>query len=296
LAHGSLVSGFGSWGGPENAPIKLFGLRLTGACDAIAESMAAGVPFEPPPHKDIVLPVYKPTVISYTTPATATVTTTTATTTTATPSAIPPVKGIAAIPVLPLKEACKPLTGVVNGIEDAVSTAMQRAPPAPGKKATKEHTAAVYLYTMASAFYRDLNAALRNPDRDKLKPYYSYLRLLAEAMIVLPAAKSVVLWRGVGLDLEKDHKVGADVTWWGVSSCTPKLAVANGFLGSSGPRTLFSVHSNTAVPIQELSAFKGEEEFILAPGTRLEVDAVVREANGLVRVTLKELPPPRNVD
>lgn len=288
LAHGSLVSGFGSWGGPENAPIKLFGMRLTDACDAIAESLAAGVPFEPPPNKDIALPVImtnKPPVV----------TTNTNTATTTPPSAIPPVKGIAATPVLPLQEACKPLSGVVCGIEDAVSTAIKRAPVASGK-ATKEHTAAVYLYTMASAFYRDLNAALRNPDRSKLIPYYSYLRLLAEAMVLLPAPKSTVLWRGVGLDLEKDHAVGSDVTWWGVSSCTPRLAVANGFLGSQGPRTLFSVHSNTAVPIQQFSAFKGEEEFILAPGTRLSVDAVQREPNGLVRVTLKELPPPRNVD
>merc|ERR1711988_1144978 len=33
LPHGSLVSGIGSWGGPENAPIKLFGFRLTDAMD-----------------------------------------------------------------------------------------------------------------------------------------------------------------------------------------------------------------------------------------------------------------------
>merc|ERR1719401_208878 len=33
LPHGSLVSGIGSWGGPENAPIKLFGFRLTDAVD-----------------------------------------------------------------------------------------------------------------------------------------------------------------------------------------------------------------------------------------------------------------------
>merc|ERR1712072_1407080 len=33
LPHGSLVSGLGSWGGPENAPIKLFGFRLTDALD-----------------------------------------------------------------------------------------------------------------------------------------------------------------------------------------------------------------------------------------------------------------------
>jgi len=72
--------------------------------------------------------------------------------------------------------------------------------------------------------------------------------------------------------------------------------VAQGFLGSSGPRTLFSVKATTAVPIQELSAFKGEEEFILAPGTRLRVETITREQDGLLRVVLGELPPPRHVD
>jgi len=90
--------------------------------------------------------------------------------------------------------------------------------------------------------------------------------------------------------------VGSEVTWWGVSSCTPKLSVAQGFLGSSGPRTLFSVKTNTAVPIQELSAFKAEEEFILAPGTRLRVLSVKREGDGMLRIELGELPPPRHVD
>lgn len=245
LQHGSLVSGFGSWGGPENSPIKLFGQRLTDARD----SAVGGVPI---------------------------------------------VRDIRSHPLLNLQLACGPLRGVVAGIENAVATALQRAQNLPN--VTKDYTAAIYLYTMASAFYKDLNAALRNPNRAKLVPFYGFLRLLAEAMVNLPSKGAVVLWRGVGLDLETDHQVGHEVTWWGVSSCTPKLSVAQGFLGCQGPRTLFSVKTATAVPIQELSAFKAEEEFILAPGTRLRVLNVKRENDGLLRIELGELPPPRNVD
>lgn len=103
------------------------------------------------------------------------------------------------------------------------------------------------------------------------------------------------LWRGVHLDLQQDHPLGGDVTWWGASSCTTKLSVAKGFLGSCGPRTLFNVKHLSAVPIKELSAFRGEEEWLLAPGARLRVEKVEQTSGGLTEITLVELPPPRDV-
>lgn len=297
LEFGSLVSGFGSWGGPENAPIKLFGYRLMDACDTACEIAIKN----PPPTIGKFTVSTTPNVsTNYTPPITTSVIGTSTPTTPVIhtngpqPTEISPVRGILQTPVLPLKEACAPLRGVIAGVDSMVDQALSRAKAA--GKASVQHTAAVYLYTMAGAFYQLLNAALRNPNRDLLKPYYAYIRLLAEAMMILPSKGAKVLWRGVALDLQAAHPVGSNITWWGVSSCTPNLGVARGFLGSQGPRTLFSVHADTAVPIQELSAFKGEEEYILAPGTRLEVTSVEREPGGLVRVVMKELPPPRNVD
>jgi hypothetical protein len=55
------------------------------------------------------------------------------------------------------------------------------------------------------------------------------------------------------------------------------------------PRTLFEVHPIRAVGIRRYSAFTGEEEFILAPGTQLEVTDVKAERGGLCTVTLAEL-------
>jgi hypothetical protein len=79
------------------------------------------------------------------------------------------------------------------------------------------------------------------------------------------------------------------VTWWGVSSCTSKLSVAQAFLGRRGKRTLFEVLPARAVGIRGFSAFTGEEEFILAPGTQLRVTGVKAERGGLCTVTLTEL-------
>merc|ERR1719238_1150768 len=106
----------------------------------------------------------------------------------------------------------------------------------------------------------------------------------------LAPASTSELWRGVCLDLAADHPVDSEVVWWGASSCTPKLSVAKGFLGGSGKRTLFHVNHSSAVPIKQYSAFRGEEEWLLGPGTRLKVDSVLKKSGGLTEVKLVELP------
>jgi hypothetical protein len=65
--------------------------------------------------------------------------------------------------------------------------------------------------------------------------------------------------------------------------------VAQAFLGSRGRRTLFEVNPLRATGIQQFSAFTGEEEFILLPGTQLTVTDVRTERSGLCTVTLTEL-------
>lgn len=97
------------------------------------------------------------------------------------------------------------------------------------------------------------------------------------------------LWRGVSLDLRAQYPVGRTVTWWGVSSCTSEPKVARSFLGSRGKRTLFEVTPARAVGIRNFSAFTGEEEYILTPGTQLEVTDVESERGGLCTVRLTEV-------
>ncbi|MFJ4618210.1 hypothetical protein [Streptomyces sp. NPDC088812] len=90
------------------------------------------------------------------------------------------------------------------------------------------------------------------------------------------------------LDLRAQYPLGRTVTWWGVSSCTSERGVARAFLGSRGKRTLFEVQPRRAVGIRDFSAFTGEEEFILLPGTRLKVVEVTTERGGLCTVKLAE--------
>ncbi|MFC8265859.1 ADP-ribosyltransferase domain-containing protein [Streptomyces cinereoruber] len=194
------------------------------------------------------------------------------------------------------RKAVEPVAGVLRNLDGYIerSSLFGEAKAASAQDSgglSADAVAALYLYTCESAFYREINAVLRSPDRERLVPYLPYLRLLFSAVAELPVRKEP-LWRGVALDLRSQYPVGRTVTWWGVSSCTSEPAVARRFLGSRGRRTLFEVTPTRAVGIRRFSAFTGEEEYILTPGTQLEVTEVKAERGGLCTVRLTELEGP----
>lgn len=200
------------------------------------------------------------------------------------------ITGVSDTPLMDFRDAVSPVTKLLRGLDRHVQRSHEfgklRADEGTGRLSA-DAVAALYLYTCESAFYREINAILRNPDRSKVVPYLPYLRLLFSAVSGLPVRKEP-LWRGVPLDLRAQYPVGRTVTWWGVSSCTSEVGVARAFLGSRGKRTLFEVQPARAVGIRNFSAFTGEEEFILLPGTQLEVVDVKTARGGLCTVKLTE--------
>ncbi|MEV3987498.1 ADP-ribosyltransferase domain-containing protein [Streptomyces sp. NPDC049837] len=205
---------------------------------------------------------------------------------------LPAITGVFDTPLMDFRDAVSPVAGLLSGLDRHVELSHEfgkrRADEAAGNGLSADAIAALYLYTCESAFYREINAILRSPDRSKLVPYLPYLRLLFAAVSGLPARREP-LWRGVSLDLRAQYPLGRTVTWWGVSSCTSELSVARAFLGSRGKRTLFEVVPARAVGIRSFSAFTGEEEFLLMPGTQLKVTDVKAERGGLCTVRLTEL-------
>lgn len=205
---------------------------------------------------------------------------------------LPAIQGVLATPRMPFGDALAPvvklhptLAGYVQRSRDFAA----KAAGAPHAAALDEHEiAALYLYTTESVFYRQLNASLRDRDRARAAPFFAWLRLFLSALGKLKTQPDS-LWRGVATDLRAQYPKGATITWWGVSSCTPKLEVARGFLGGTGRRMLFEVVPATAVSIRAFSAFTGEDEYILAPGTRLKVADVSTDKGGLTQVRLEEV-------
>lgn len=205
---------------------------------------------------------------------------------------LPAISGILATAKMTLGDAMAPLVGLAPGlryvVEQARAFARARVESGAAGHLDEHEIAALYLYTTESVLYRRLNAALRAPNRAAVTPYFAYLRLFFEALAKLDAFEGS-LYRGVALDLRTRYPRGRTITWWGVSSCTPKLAVARAFLGGGGRRTLFEVTARSAVSIRRFSAFSGEDEYVLAPGTQLEVVGVTNEPGGLTRIALSEL-------
>ncbi|MFD8889759.1 ADP-ribosyltransferase domain-containing protein [Streptomyces sp. NPDC059566] len=203
---------------------------------------------------------------------------------------LPSITGVFDTPLMDFQDAVAPVAAMLSGLAGHIDRSRdfgKRRADETSAGLSADAIAALYLYTCESAFYREINAVLRSPDRTRVTPYLPYLRLLFSAVSGLPA-HTQPLWRGVSLDLRAQYPVGRTVTWWGVSSCTSELNVARSFLGSRGKRTLFEVTPAKAVGIRRFSAFTGEEEYILAPGTQLKVTDVKSERGGLCTVRLTE--------
>jgi hypothetical protein len=150
-----------------------------------------------------------------------------------------------------------------------------------------DHASALHLYTLEGPFYRQLNAALRDHDRSKAKPFFPFLRLFFDALEKLSSFDDA-LWRGVNLDLTPQYPKGSQVTWWGVSSCTSQENVARGFMKNAPKSTLFRVKPLRAVSIMDYSAFKGEAEYILPPGSRFVVESITKNG-GISLITLSQI-------
>ncbi|WUH78430.1 ADP-ribosyltransferase domain-containing protein [Streptomyces sp. NBC_00435] len=204
---------------------------------------------------------------------------------------LPTITGVFDTPLMDFQDAVAPVAETLSGLAGHIVRSRdfgKRRADGTSGGLSADAIAALYLYTCESGFYREINAVLRSPDRTRITPYLPYLRLLFSAVSGLPG-HTQPLWRGVSLDLRSQYPVGRTVTWWGVSSCTSEPKVARSFLGNRGKRTLFEVTPAHAVGIRSFSAFTGEEEYILTPGTQLKVTDVKSERGGLCTVSLTEV-------
>jgi hypothetical protein len=147
----------------------------------------------------------------------------------------------------------------------------------------------VHIYTQDSWFYKEVNRLLRLRDRAKLKPFFPYLKLILTGLHRLKPIDDTV-FRGVRLDLSGKYADGDDIIWWAFSSATATAAVlsTDEFLGSSGPRTLFSIKVHRAVDVRKYSAIGSEDERLILPGTPFTVKPHLKLGGGLTMIQIEE--------
>ncbi|CAF1187281.1 unnamed protein product [Rotaria sordida] len=201
-------------------------------------------------------------------------------------------------PLLSLADACAPLTSIVPDILTYVLIALDGTANNPPDGLTRDESASIRLYTIewreaGESAYRHLNHALKKNDREKLQPWYKYLKLLLTALVKIPCSKVQIVWRGVRYNSVDKFTKEARITWWCFSSTTESLAVLESdlYLGTTGERTLLSIEVLNGRNIRAHSHFPGEDEILLLPGTLIEVKSLLNPAPDLHIIHLRQLVP-----
>ena len=114
---------------------------------------------------------------------------------------LPPIWGYDATPLMSLEEAVRSLIPILSAIQSYVYSAKQNCIN-PADDLTPDQSAAIMLYTMSwepleGCLYHVLNTTLRSRDRQKLKPWFPYLKLFLTALARLPLISNRTIYRGV---------------------------------------------------------------------------------------------------
>lgn len=209
-----------------------------------------------------------------------------------------PIRGYENEPLVSLEKAVEPLASLLPDVQDYIYVAKQRCEPVPAHGLTQDESAAIMLYTMEwepheECLYFALNSTLRAEDRRRLKPWFSYLKLLLTALAHIPSTRHFI-YRGVKMDLTKQYPVGKTFVWWGFSSCALKIGVLENeqFLGKTGERTMFTIDCESGKDISRHSYFKSEEEILLLAARQFVVKDCLEPAPGLHMIQLTETESP----
>ncbi|CAF3915491.1 unnamed protein product, partial [Adineta steineri] len=209
-----------------------------------------------------------------------------------------PILDYAEEPLLPLYKACASLENIIDDLSTYIKMALDETPEKPFDELTIDESAAIRLYTLEwkkpyESLYTMLNRTLKDESREKLRPYFKYLKLLLTAIVKLPCIPPLSVWRGVTKNLSTQFPPGTTVVWWGFSSCTTEMTVLenNMYLGNTGSRTLFSVEAINARTIRNHSHFVNEDEVLLLPGTQMIVQSQFSPASDLYIIHLKQVRP-----
>lgn len=210
---------------------------------------------------------------------------------------LPPIKGFENMSIVSLEQATAPLIEYVPEIEHMVWTARDGCDQ-PKNGLTPNELASIKLYSMDwepsdKSFYAILNKTLRSENRQQLKPWFSYLRLVLTALAQLSSSHRTV-FRGVKMDLRAEYPEDSTFIWWGFTSCTSSVKVLENdqFLGKNGVRTLFTIECHSGKDIRKYSFYRDEDEILLLPGRQFKVVSCLDSGNNLYMVHLKEIEPP----
>lgn len=209
-------------------------------------------------------------------------------------STLRPIDGYQNAPSLPLEDSLSRVEHQLHDLRRYIRVAKRNCHRPIPNGLTLEESAAIRLYTMEwsplnKCLYHVLNQCLRDRVREKLKPWFAYLKLLITALYRLQPRPQLV-YRGVKGNLTCRYREGDTAIWWGFSSCTTSLRVLGSelYLGTQGVRTLFYIECLSGRDISHHSDYSNEGEVLLLPGRQFKVKSTLRPSHDLFIIHLKE--------
>lgn len=212
-----------------------------------------------------------------------------------------PIEGYQNVSLVALEEAVVPLFTIFDEkiLQRNVWVAKERCKN-PADHLSQDESASIMLYTFEwdiheKSLYFILNQTLRMEDRQKLRPWFLYLKLFITALSQLPITTDTI-FRGVKGDLTSKYKQNNSI-WWGVSSCTNNIDILKSeqFCGKKGPRTIFMIKCHNGRSIKNHSYYQQENEILLMPGSYFQVKGRYDPSDDLHMVQLEEIKPPHDL-
>jgi hypothetical protein len=164
---------------------------------------------------------------------------------------------------------------------------------------TEDESASIMLYTMkwepqAECLQTVINATIHSKDKQKLKPWLSYLKLILNALSRLPSHRRLV-YRGVKMDVTERYPLGETVTWWSFSACTSNigsLGQNEKLFGKTTTRTLFFIDCDSGKDISQHSYYESDDEVLLPVARQFKVIDLAQLTPDLHIIQLREIQPP----
>jgi hypothetical protein len=187
------------------------------------------------------------------------------------------------VPLVSFFESLKPLQDIIENVGQISYMAMDFAENLTLKNGmTPDEAAALNLYTLESkpkesSFYWILNKRLRDPKRDGIEPFTSYLRLLFESFKKLEPYDTSVhgqLYRAISANTT--FKTDQKIRWWSFSSTSCSLDPLSTFAGGSESPIVFSIRCSRGYDISQYSLYPNEKEILIVPPIQLKVKSTMK--------------------
>ena len=205
---------------------------------------------------------------------------------------LPPIYAHRSEKFVSIEQALEPVESQIENLRDYISIAKNNCHFPSKYGLTCDQSAAIYIYTMEwgdTTLNRLLNKALRSENRQALKVWFPYLKLLDTALDKLPTVKGRV-WRAHPFKIGKSFSQGQLVTWWSMNSCSSSIDVIKNILGNNENSTLFSIEAVNGIEVSDYTEDKNEGEIILRMDTQFHVrSSGLDHPNGLHVVHLVEI-------